>query len=384
VQPPLILAGRSFALDRWPVRRGDRLRAWDTADQYLLQTLLAPPGSGGATAATAGRVLVIEDDFGALAIPLAWHGAEVVSWHDSHLAALALAHNLERQGLPPGAVDFVAADTEPVGTFDAVVARFPKALAAWEDLLARLRPHLRPETRVLAGGMIRHTPRRAYTLLESAVGPVTTSLGWKKARVAEATVDPARPGLDPVPDTTYELPGHGLVLHTAPGVFARERLDGGTRLLLGRLPRDRTGRLADLGCGNGAVALALALANPAAAVLGTDASFRAVACARTNAARAGLAPPRLEFAVADGLAELPAGTLAAVACNPPFHQDRAVGDALAWGMFTQAHRALVAGGELRVVGNRSLGHGRRLQRIFGAVERLAQDDRFEVLLAVRR
>jgi 16S rRNA (guanine1207-N2)-methyltransferase len=73
-----------------------------------------------------------------------------------------------------------------------------------------------------------------------------------------------------------------------------------------------------------------------------------------------------------------------VVCNPPFHQDRTVGDTLAWRMFAQAHRALAPGGELRVVGNRHLDHGRRLMRIFGHAARLATTGGYEVLLATRR
>ncbi len=389
MHPPLVFAGRAHHLARWPRRREDPLRAWDTADQYLLDTL----GTGDP-----GRVLVIEDDHGALAVPLACHAAaaadpaawpdagarpRLVSWHDSLLARLALEHNLAAAGLTPAAVAFVPATGAPPGVFDTVLARFPKSLAAWEDTLHRLRPHVGPRTRILTGGMIRHTPRRAFDLLADVLGPTRTGLGWKKARLAETALDPDRVPPPPPAAPRIELPGTGLTLRTAAGVFGRDHLDPGTRALLAHLPGARAGRMADLGCGNGALAIALAVACPAAEVMAVDCSHRAVACAGDNARLAGLAPPRLTVSVGDGLTAVAPDVLAAVVCNPPFHQDRSVGDALAWRMFTQAHRALMPGGELRVVGNRHLDHGRRLGRIFGHCDRLASVGKFEVLLARR-
>ncbi|MEZ4386738.1 MAG: methyltransferase [Candidatus Krumholzibacteriia bacterium] len=364
--------GRTYDLDRWPVRQSDPWRAWDTADQYLLDAVGAP---------TASRLLVVNDRFGALSVPLAGH--RPVLWSDSYLTRLAVDHNLGANGCDPSLVTFVPADVQPAGTFGLVLARFPKSLTFWEDSLRRLRPHLAPGARVLAGGMIKHTPRRAYELLERLIGPTRTSLGWKKARLAEAEFAPERDPPPAAPEVAYELAGCGITLVGGPNVFAREHLDPGTRALLPWLPEGRVGQFADLGCGNGALALALALRNPAAAVLAVDESYQAVAAARANAARAGLGAARVRCEVADGLAKVPPGTLDLVACNPPFHQDRAVGDALAWRMFTQAHRALVVGGRLLVVGNRHLAHGGRLTRIFGNARRLAQTDRFEVLEAAR-
>jgi 16S rRNA (guanine1207-N2)-methyltransferase len=70
--------------------------------------------------------------------------------------------------------------------------------------------------------------------------------------------------------------------------------------------------------------------------------------------------------------------------NPPFHDDHAVGDATAWRMFRDAHRALRPGGELWVVGNRHLGHHAKLGRLFGGCTTVAANPKFVVLRAERR
>jgi 16S rRNA (guanine1207-N2)-methyltransferase len=152
-----------------------------------------------------------------------------------------------------------------------------------------------------------------------------------------------------------------------------------TRELLKRLPAlpDKP-RIADLGCGNGALSLALALRRPAAAILGVDESYQAVASARHNAERAALGDRELVFAVGDGLMTVPDAALDLVVCNPPFHQDHTLSDQTAWAMFQDARRALRAGGRLLVVGNRHLGHQRRLARLFAEVRIVADDGRFVV------
>lgn len=82
------------------------------------------------------------------------------------------------------------------------------------------------------------------------------------------------------------------------------------------LPRDAASRIADLGTGTGAVALALAFERPRAQVLATDASEGALAVARDNARALGIANVR--FAAGDWLAALGDARFDLIASNPPY------------------------------------------------------------------
>lgn len=373
--PSLVSPFATLELDRQPPRRDDPLQAFDAADEYLLQQV-AEDGL-----APSARVLVLNDGFGALAASLAAH-ARVTSSGDSHLAALALAANLARNGLAAEAVTFVPASEAISGPFDLVLVRVPKTLALLEEQLIRLHGQLAPGARVIAAGMLKHLPRAAGDLLERHIGPVQASLAVKKARLLFATPE-ARPAVASPYPSRYRLDAPPLTLVNHANVFCREGLDIGTRAFLPHLPQGLgQARVADLGCGNGVLALACALANPEAQFTLVDESYMAVQSARENwSAAFGERPVAIR--TADGLADQPPRSLELILCNPPFHQQQVVGDFLAWRMFQQARAALTEQGELWLVGNRHLGYHVKLKRLFGRVEQIAATPKFVVLRAVQ-
>lgn len=375
--PNLQLPDRTVPLHRYPHLVDDPLQPWDAADEYLLKYLQEEN-----QVPVVGTTLIVGDTFGALAVGL--YNSGPVTWNDSYLAKMGLDHNLELNGLLPDPLTFVPGDRNPQGDFDLVLIKVPKSLAYFQDILLRLRPLLKPGSIVLAGSMIKHTPARVYRLLEKCIGPTTTSLGWKKARLATSTFEPGRDLPESLPECEYAVEDYGWVLGNGPNLFSRDRLDQGARLLLKNLPRsDEPLAMADLGCGNGVLALALAVRCPSATILGVDESYQAISYAKRNLLKTGLAQHGLKFEVGDGLLEIEEGSLDSVICNPPFHQAQTVGDHLARRMFEQARRSLKRGGELRVVGNRHLGYHLKLKRLFGNCELVASDRKFVVLKAAR-
>ncbi|QLF94032.1 methyltransferase [Pseudomonas sp. ABC1] len=365
----------SLDLVRHPEQPNEPLQAFDAADEYLLDHLHQQGLASGS------RILILNDSFGALACSLAAH-ARVCSSGDSHLARLALEKNLARNSLPADGLPFIEASEVAKGPFDHVLIRVPKTLALLEEQLIRLHGHLAPGAQVVAGAMIKHLPRAAGDLLERYIGPVQASLAVKKARLLTATPESKPEPHSPYP-SRYRIEQPSLELLNHANLFCREGLDIGTRALLPHLP---TGlgeqRVADLGCGNGILGIACALANPQARLTLVDESYMAVQSARQNW-QAALGERPVEIRADDGLAQQPAGSLDRVLCNPPFHQQQVVGDFLAWRMFQQAHKALAAGGELLLVGNRHLGYHLKLKRLFGNCRQVAATPKF-VILAARK
>ncbi len=264
-----------FELSRWPDRQGTPLRAWDAADEYLLNHLHRE------AVPLDGTVLIVNDGFGALGTAL---GPEAdISWGDSVVSHQALAVNLSRISRAGPVV--LPGNETPTGTIDVVLLKVPKHNSLLEDQLHRLRPLLVPESTVIVAGMTKTIHTSTLQLLETILGPTRTSLAKKKARLAFTTFDPdLAPGPSPWP-ITWQHDGLTIVNHG--GVFSARSIDIGTRFLLQNLPGGLAdgAQVVDLGCGNGVVGAAVLVRNPGSSCLFVDESYAAVTSSRDTVGR---------------------------------------------------------------------------------------------------
>jgi 16S rRNA (guanine1207-N2)-methyltransferase len=174
----------------------------------------------------------------------------------------------------------------------------------------------------------------------------------------------------------------GLGLWSKHGIFAWDRIDDGSRLLLEQLPKVLAGRDAaamsalDLGCGYGLLALALGR-NGMARVLATDNNAAAVRAATHNLQQH---RPTGSFEV---ILDDCAGTLNErvdlILCNPPFHQGFAVEGTLTDRFLAAAKRLLRPNGQALFVVNAFIPLERKAVEFFAEVTTLANDRRFKVL-----
>lgn len=369
-----------FTLQRLPHRNNELLRAWDAADEYLLDYLNKQklPASGS-------RILIVNDSFGALTVALSQFGPCALS--DSYLSQAAIRINLNGNEFDPAGIELISSLDEPQGRFGLVLIKAPKSLALLEDELIRLRPHITAETQLIIAGMIKGLPSRVWKLLERIVGPTSTSLAKKKARLIFATPDPALAiPKSPYP-SCYTLEGTKYRLCHHANLFSRESLDIGTRLFLQHIPQfpqvPQAQNIIDLGCGNGVVGIIAAERNPEATIHFVDESHMAVASAQENFIAAFGADHPATFQVGDGLTDFNANSADLILCNPPFHQQSTMGDHLAQRMFRDSKRVLKTAGELWVVGNRHLGYHKSLKQLFGNVTLIDSNKKFVVLKTIK-
>ena len=397
----------NFALDRYPHSDDPNLRAWDAADEYILGHIAEKP--------VKGPTLILNDEFGAIAIVLATVSRDnkdvagpITSVSDSCLSTEAAKRNLKACDLPASAVKLTPGPSMgriKAGTINTLILKIPRTLALLEDQLHVVRPLLAPKARIVAGGMTKNIHDSTLGLFEQILGPTKTSLAVKKSRLIHTRLDAKlKPGKSRFPDKWEDM-GIKTVNHA--NVFSGRSLDVGTRFMLETLglsghladKDDMTGGRVmpggqtfnqttfrdrdaiDLGCGNGILGTALALANPDLLVRFVDESYQAIESAKaTFKANLG-AKRKAVFKVGNMLEGIDDDSIDLVMCNPPFHVQGARGDDTAMQMFLEAARVLKPGGSLYVVGNRHLGYHTKLRRDFSAAAIVGSNSKFVVVRA---
>jgi len=351
------------------------LRAWDAADELLLDEAIRRVHAGD-------RVLVVDDQFGALTLGLSDYAPTSVA--DSAVLAGALGANSALNPDIPSPTQPASWLNPPQGPFDLVVMRVPRQSEYLAWLLRWVNSVLAGHGCVLAGGMIKHLPDRSVDVFAGAMPTETVLPARKKARVVVCRRGEA--GLAGWPEfwKGYPVPDIPATVEAMPAVFARDRLDMGTRELLplvapavDRLPSGA--RVLDLACGNGVLGLTALACRENIRVEFADVSAQAVASVRHNLNRCGF-EARADVCHSDGV-DRDAGSYRLILLNPPFHEGGVVGDHIALRLFQDAARHLEPEGTLLMVGNRHLGYHRSLKRFFRRAVQRAASPRFVVFEA---
>jgi len=373
---PFIINDKNLSLERYPVAQVNRsLQAWDAADEYLVnhiseQGLLDKEAS----------ILIFNDAFGALAANFNDH--PVYSVTDSYLSEQGTLHNLAQNGLNQDKLTQLTSLDELPSQVDLVIYKIPKSNSLLTEQLIKIKQALNPDSRFIGAARAKDIHGSTLKLFEKHLGTTTTSLAVKKARLVFSELDNQEEIDSPFP-TCWQLENTTFSICNHANVFAREKLDIGARYFIQSLPEiNANANVIDLGCGNGVIGLTVLARQASAQVTFVDESYMAVASARENIA-ANLADKveQCQFLVNDCLTNVAGESADIVLCNPPFHQQNATTDHIAWQMFKDSYRVLKKGGELRIIGNRQLGYHVKLKRIFGNSRLIASNNKFVTLSA---
>jgi 16S rRNA (guanine1207-N2)-methyltransferase len=363
----------NFLLKRFPTQNNLPLRAWDAADEYILDYI-----HENKILNENSKVLILNDGFGALTINLRLN--QPTNWSDSFLAHKGCENNFKVNEIAPTWTKLKSTD-ELTGEYDIIIIKIPKSTRHFKVQLQKINDIIGPKAKVISGGMIKHLPRSTQDMLTKIIGPTNTSLARKKARLffsdwQEKNVSQSSP------TSTYFNSNLNQDLLNFSNVFSRDKLDKGTAILLeqfDKLPNKR--KVIDLGCGNGILGLRAQQLMPDSRVTFIDESYMAVASAKFNFENI-FDSKKADFLTGNCLDPFD-GNADLILCNPPFHQQHAIGDFIAWNMFVQSFDKLESRGELWIVGNRHMNYHAKLQKLFKNCELIVSNKTFVVLRAIK-
>ena len=369
---------KNLFLDRFPVGQVNRaLVAWDSSDEYLINYVIEQN-----LADSQHSLLIYNDNFGAITANFTQSNVTTVS--DSWISKQGLQYNIEQNGLSLDNITQLSSLDSLPENITVVLYKIPKSKSLMIDQLLAIKSKYNQKLIFIAADKAKDIHSSTLKLFEKYLGTTKTSLAVKKSRLVFSQLDNEQVLSSPFP-TVWPLESTPFIISNHSGVYAREKLDIGARHFMKNLPDVKSGtRVIDLGCGNGVIGLTVLAQQPEALVTFVDESYMAVDSAKENITKN--LPDQIEqceFTINDCLADVEPNSVDLVLCNPPFHQQNATTDHIAWQMFRDSHRVLKKGGELRIIGNRQLGYHIKLKRLFGNEKIIASNDKFVTLSAIK-
>ncbi len=359
-------------MQRFPLRKNDQLRAWNSADQLLID---------GALETITDKILLLNDEHGALSLAL--HPRHCTLWTDSYISWQACKYNFELNTLSK-LPDLYWSTQTPPGTYSLAVLRLPKQLSMLEHQLIELGPLLAPGATLLSAGMDKHTPPQVSQMLGELIGDTERRPGVKKAHLYCSRKSGDVSHSSPYPSSYYcQSLGDKLINHA--NLFSRDQVDIGSRFMMesfSQLPDAEI--LFDLACGNGILGIAAARHLQVKTLKLFDESHMAVSCARENStALLNSQAVEIEAIHGDGLRDYRGDSPDLILCNPPFHHNFVVDEFIGQRIVADAARTLQPGGKLWLVANRHLPYYRQLRSLFKSVKEVSSNKKFIVFEACK-
>ena len=395
---PFFVGTKQLSLTRFPLGQVNRsLQAWDAADEYLINHI-----ENEQLFCEQTRVVIFNDAFGALTthccvsetdLALSHRNVSVSCVNDSYISSQGIMHNIKQNQLSGDNITPLNCLDSLPNNIDVILYKIPKNKALLIAQLILINHHIKQnihhKTVFIAADRVKDIHSSTLSLFEKYLGKTTTSRAIKKARLVFCQLDQQQKHKSPFP-TIWSLPckllNRDFSISNHANVYSREKLDIGARYFLEHLPEVKENcQVIDLGCGNGVIGLNILAKQPSAQLHFVDESHMAITSAKNNIE---VNLPNLisqcQFHLNDCLTDVDSNSVDLILCNPPFHQQSATTDHIAWQMFKDSHRVLKKGGELRIIGNRQLAYHIKLKRIFGNEMLIASNDKFVIQSAIKR
>ncbi|SHH03722.1 16S rRNA m(2)G 1207 methyltransferase [Cognatiyoonia sediminum] len=169
---------------------------------------------------------------------------------------------------------------------------------------------------------------------------------------------------------------HGFF--TTAGIFSDGAIDKGSALLLEKLPKDLSAKIADLGAGWGYLSAGILDRTGVESLTLVEAEEMALDCAKLN-----ITDDRASFHWADARTFEPPEKFDAAVMNPPFHTGREGDPSLGQDFIRSAARMLKPNGDLWMVANRHLPYEATINECFQKVAPVEGSAGFKIVKASR-
>lgn len=347
---------------RYPPTKDRSLKAWNAADELILSYIQE-------TEADRSNVIICNDRFGYLTCQLHFSKPQIVVNYKSQ--EKAVVQNLTSNHFTRP--DFVDPLLSKATNTSLGIIKIPKSLDLFKLFLHQLHNKLNEDGIVICGFMTKYFTPQLIKIAEEYFENVTQTKAWKKARLMILSGKKILPKVNILEGYEWNNDTYKQYL----GVFSAGHIDYATQFFLEHLQiSDSDQNILDLASGNGVIAKQIREKKIDATIYLVDDSWLALESSKLN-----LTTGENYFHFNDTLDNIEDNSLDLIVSNPPFHFEFEPNIEITLSLFFQAKEKLRNGGHFQLVANRHLPYRPFLQKLFGTVEIIIQNDHFIIYKA---
>jgi len=356
---------KKYSFVRYPVTNQNSLKAWNSADEHILQHL-------DSLDVRQNTIAIYNDRFGFLSTILErFHPTTIINYASQKKAIL---RNLEENEVSEDNVDFADPFSNLGKKRNIVVVKIPKSMDLFRLQLIQISRTLEKESIVLSGFMTKYFTPQMLSIASEFFEEVEQSKAWKKSRVLKLR--------NPKPfnekDIINSIPFENKLFRQYFGVFSGRHIDDASQFFIKnwKIPGNPK-RVLDLASGNGFLGKMIRLKRPEIELHLLDDDWLAVESSKLNFEKD---DKNTFFHFNDSLDLFDDEMFDLIVCNPPFHFEHETNIEVAIDLFKQAKRCLSENGSFQIVSNRHLNYATHLRRLFEKVEILKRNKKFEIII----
>ncbi|HFB99395.1 MAG TPA: methyltransferase domain-containing protein [Phaeodactylibacter sp.] len=370
MSPTFFNKENEYQVTRYPATNSRSLKAWNTADEYLLQRLEEYQLSNVSIA-------IFNDRFGFLSCLLYDFSPIIILNYKSQKKAII--QNATDNLLKISDLRFqnpldIFSEKINIGIF-----KIPKSLELFRLQLFQLSQSLADDAVVLGAFMTKYFSPKIITIASEFFENVEQSRAWKKSRLI--ILQKKKPFRNI--SITHTIAFEKDIYQQYFGVFSAKNIDYASQFFIQHwMIKKDVQRVLDLASGNGILAKKIKEKNPSYEVHLMDDAYLAIESSRLNLTpEKETNPEKIFFHWNDTMDIFENDFFDLVVSNPPFHFEYETNIEVAIHLFQEVKRCLKNGGQFQLVASRHLNFKTHLEKIFESVLVILENDKFIIYMA---
>lgn len=354
------LSSEKYNIIRYPKSDNKSLKAWNSADEYILKYIEE-------NEIESKNLAIYNDRFGFLSSFLNGYSPKIVI--DSISQEKSIKSNISLNKLDITNCKFITPLDKLKSQKELSIIKIPKSMDLFRLYLGQLSEALDEDSVVICGFMTKYFTSQMLDIANEYFEQVEQSLAWKKSRLLIL----GKPKQKDKSSIINEISLNDIMkIKQYFGVFSAKNIDYATQYLIEHINlRDIDNTILDLASGNGVMACIINEKKTDCEIHLVDDSFLAIESSKLN-----LKGENIHFHYLDNLEEFKDNYFDFIVSNPPSHFEHETNIEVSISLFKETKRILKKDGHFQIVANKHLNLKTHLVKIFNVVNILVENQKY--------